>query len=217
MELFASIIKNFALEPLYMLTILAISFVGAAISYERIRFMNGATAVKKDEFLYKVQQQLLQGNLERAIAVCAQTPNPLTNIVKAGLMSVANNKDADEVQTSMDAVALREIPKIEKRTSLLALLSNLSTLVGLLGTIAGLIGAFVAVAGVSPSEKAALLSKSISMAMNCTAFGLLVAIPLLAVYGYIQTRAQELVDDVHEAAVATLNFVLMNRDKFPKK
>ena len=216
MELFGSIIKNFALEPLYMMTILIISFVGAAISYERIKFMNGATSVKKDEFLYKVQQQLLQGNLERAIAVCAQTPNPLTNIVKAGLMTVANNKDADEVQTAMDAVALREIPKIEKRTSLLALLSNLSTLVGLLGTIAGLIGAFVAVAGVSPSEKATLLSKSISMAMNCTAFGLLVAIPLLGVYGYIQTRAQELVDDVHEAAVATLNFVLMNRDKFSK-
>jgi biopolymer transport protein ExbB/TolQ len=129
-------------------------------------------------------------------------------------MAVANSKDVEEVQTAMDAVALREIPRIEKRTGLLALLSNLSTLVGLLGTIAGLIGAFVAVAGVSPAEKATLLSKSISMAMNCTAFGLLVAIPLLGAYGYIQTRAQELVDDVHEAAVTTLNFILSNRDKF---
>lgn len=216
MELFASILRNFALEPLYMSTILLISLLGAAVAVERIRYIVAAGSIKKDDFLGKVNQQLLAGHLDRAIAVCSQNNSPLTNIVKAGLVAVANSKDVEEVQTAMDAVALREIPRIEKRTSLLALLSNLSTLVGLLGTIAGLIGAFVAVAGVSPAEKATLLSKSISMAMNCTAFGLLVAIPLLAAYGYIQTRAQELVDDVHEAAVATLNFILTNRDKFKR-
>ena len=216
MELFASILKNFALEPLYMGAILLISLLGAAVAFERFRYVSAASSVKKDDFLGKVNQQLLGGHLDRAIAICSQNNSPLTNIVKAGLVAVANAKDVEEVQTAMDAVALREIPRIEKRTSLLALLSNLSTLVGLLGTIAGLIGAFVAVAGVSPSEKATLLSKSISMAMNCTAFGLLVAIPLLAAYGYIQTRAQELVDDVHEAAVATLNFILTNKDKFKK-
>lgn len=214
MELFASILKNFAIEPLYMFSILGISFLGAAVAFERIRYITAASSIKKDDFLNRVNQQILAGNLERALAVCSQTNSPLTNIVKAGLMAVANHKDVEEVQTAMDAVALREIPRIEKRTSLLALLSNLATLVGLLGTIAGLIGAFVAVAGVSPAEKATLLSKSISMAMNCTAFGLMVAIPLLAAYGFIQTRAQELVDDVHEAAVTTLNFILANKEKF---
>lgn len=216
MELFASIIKNFAHEPLYMYTILGISLLGLAIAVERIRYVTAAGSIKKDDFLNRVNQQILAGNLERAIAVCSQTSSPLTNIVKAGLMAVANNKDAEDVQTAMDAVALREIPRIEKRTSLLALMSNLATLVGLLGTIAGLIGAFAAVSGVSPAEKATLLSKSISMAMNCTAWGLLVAVPLLGVYGYIQTRAQELVDDIHEAAVTTLNFILANKEKFKK-
>jgi biopolymer transport protein ExbB/TolQ len=216
MELFASILKNFGHEPLFMGAILVISLVGAAVSYERIKYITAAGSVKKDELLNRVNHLLLAGSLDRAISVCAQTNSPMTNIIKVGLLAAANLKSAEEVQTAMDAVALREIPKIEKRTSLLALLSNLSTLVGLLGTIAGLIGAFVAVAGVSPAEKATLLSKSISMAMNCTAFGLLVAIPLLAVYGYIQTRAQDLVDDVHEAAVVTLNFIISNRDKFKR-
>ena len=113
----------------------------------------------------------------------------------------------------MDAVALREVPLIEKRISLLAMLSNLSTLLGLLGTVAGMIGAFAAVANVSPSEKAGLLANSISEAMNCTAFGLIVAIPLLAVYGFLTSWAQTVVDDIHEASVSTLNFVLSNRDK----
>ncbi len=131
-------------------------------------------------------------------------------------MAIASKKSIDEVQTAMDAVALREIPKIEKRTGLLAMLANLATLVGLLGTTSGMIGAFAAVATVAANEKAARLAAEISEAMNCTAFGLLVAIPLLASYGWLQTRGTELVDDVHEAAVATLNFILSNRDKFAR-
>jgi biopolymer transport protein ExbB/TolQ len=53
--------------------------------------------------------------------------------------------------------------------------------------------------------------------MNCTAFGLVVAIPLLGIFGYLQTKAQETIDDLHEAAVATLNFIMSNKDKFARK
>lgn len=201
----------------FMYPIAAVSVIGLAITMERFGYIFAAASVHKDDFLNKVNQYILQGNLERAIAVCSSAHGPLTRIVKAGLMAVANNKDAEEVQTAMDAVALREIPKIEKRTGLLAMLSNMATLLGLLGTIVGLIGAFGAVAEVSPSEKATLLAKAISEAMNCTAFGLIVAIPLLGVFGYLQTKTQDLVDDVHESAVATLNFILTNRDKFARR
>lgn len=210
-----SMAENMKHDP-FMWPILGVSFLGIGVVVERWRYIQGASSVKKDDFLGRVNQHILQGNLERAIAVCSQTPNPLTNIVKAGLMSVANGKDAEEVQTAMDAVALREIPKIEKRTGLLALLSNIATLLGLMGTVAGLIGAFAAVSGVSPSEKATLLANSISTAMNCTLFGLVVAIPLLSVFGYLQTRTQELVDDIHEAAVSSLNFILTNKEKFKR-
>jgi biopolymer transport protein ExbB/TolQ len=214
-NLFVSIAENFK-HDIFMWPIFASSLVGIAITVERWKYISAAASLQKEEFLNRVNQHILQGNLERAIAVCSQTPNPITNIVKAGLMAVANNKDAEEVQTAMDAVALREIPKIEKRTGLLALTANIATLLGLLGTIAGLIGAFAAVGGVSASEKATLLSNSISTAMNCTAFGLIVAIPLLGIFGYLQTRSQEIVDDIHEAAVVTLNFILTNREKFKR-
>ncbi len=215
MSLTVSIIENLK-HDLFMWPILGVSLVGIGISYERFTYIQTAASLEKEEFLNKVSQFILQGNLERAIAICSQSPGPLTNIVKAGLLAVANQKDAEEIQTAMDAVALREVPKIEKRTSLLSLLANLSTLLGLLGTIAGLIGAFTAIAGVGPSEKASLLSNSIAAAMNCTAFGLIVAIPLLAVYGFLQNKSQELIDDIHESSVATLNFIISNRDKFPK-
>lgn len=198
----------------FMWPILVISFMGAALAIERIRYMRQASAVRKEEFLNQLNQLVLQGNLERCIALCNQNQTPLTKIVRAGLMAIASRKSVDEVQTAMDAVALREIPKIEKRTSLLAMLANLATLMGLLGTTSGMIGAFAAVATVAASEKAAKLAGEISEAMNCTAFGLLVAIPLLGAYGWLTSRGTEIVDDVHEAAVATLNFIISNRDKF---
>jgi biopolymer transport protein ExbB len=200
----------------WMWPILFISFAGFALMAERIRYLSLASSVRKEEFLNQLNQLVLQGNLERCIALCNQNPTPLTKIVRAGLMAIASKKSVDEVQTAMDAIALREIPKIEKRTSLLAMLANMATLMGLLGTTIGMIGAFGAVSKVAASEKAAVLAGEISMAMNCTAFGLLVAIPLLGAYGWLTTRGTEIVDDVHEAAVATLNFIISNRDKFAR-
>lgn len=216
MSLMHSIAQNFK-DDAFMWPIGITSLIGIAVTFERFNYLRAAASIKKDEFLAKVNQHVMAGQIDKAISMCSQMTNPLTNIVRAGLISVSNGKDAEEVQTAMDAVALREIPKIEKRTGLLALLSNIATLLGLLGTVAGLIGAFAAVAGVSPSEKATLLAKSIATAMNCTAFGLIVAIPLLAAFGYLQMRSQELVDDIHEASVSTLNFILTNRDKILKK
>lgn len=209
----AGFLHAFKEDP-FMWAILLVGIGGFAIVLERIQYLNRAGSVKKEDFLNQLNQQILNGNLERCIALCAQSQTPLTNIVRSGLIAIASKKTAEEVQTSMDAVALREIPKIEKRTGLIAMFSNLATLMGLLGTIAGMIGAFAAVAGVGAAEKATMLAKSISIAMNCTFFGLLIAIPLLGAFGYLQTRGTELVDDVHEAAVATLNFILSNREKF---
>jgi biopolymer transport protein ExbB/TolQ len=199
-----------------MWPILVTSLLGFAIIGERLNYMRRASAIRKEEFLKQLNQLILKGDLERCISFCAQTQTPLTRIVRAGLMAIASRKSTEEVQTAMDAVALREIPRIQQRTGLLAMLSNMATLLGLLGTVIGMIGAFGAVSKVAPSEKATMLAASISEAMNCTAFGLLVAIPLLGAYGWLQTRGTELVDDVHEAAVATLNFILSNRDKFNK-
>jgi biopolymer transport protein ExbB/TolQ len=113
----------------------------------------------------------------------------------------------------MDEATLRESPRLERRTGYLAMIGNVATLLGLLGTILGLIGAFAAVANANPADKATLLSRSISEAMNCTAFGLGVAIPALVLYSVLQGRTQSMLDDMNEAAVGVLNLVVANRDK----
>jgi biopolymer transport protein ExbB/TolQ len=71
----------------------------------------------------------------------------------------------------------------------------------------GLIRAFAAVATVNPAEKANLLSASISVAMNCTAFGLMTAVPILLIHAFLQTKTTEIIDSLEMASVKFLNAV----------
>jgi biopolymer transport protein ExbB len=115
----------------------------------------------------------------------------------------------------MDEAALRELPKLSARTSYLGLLANLSMLSGLLGTVTGLIIAFGSVGGesVDPSQKARVLAQGISEAMNCTAFGLAVAIVGLIGFAVLNGKTQQVEDDINEASVMVLNLVVSNRQK----
>ena len=103
------------------------------------------------------------------------------------------------------------IPQLQKRTHYLATFANIATLLGLLGTVSGLIHAFAAVATVNPAEKANLLSASISEAMNCTAFGLMTAVPLLIIHAVLQTKTTELIDSMEMASVKFLNSFVERR------
>jgi biopolymer transport protein ExbB len=99
------------------------------------------------------------------------------------------------------------LPQLEKRTSYVSLAANIATLLGLLGTIMGLISAFTAVANANPAEKADLLSASISVAMNTTAFGLIVAIPLLVTHTVLTQKTGQIVAALEMASVKTLNAI----------
>lgn len=187
-----------------------------AIVVERSMYLYKA-GINKDAFLSNIQKCIYAGDVGRAIKLCSSANAPLARIVKAGLMKV--NRPDEEVQAAMDEAALRELPKIEHRTPYLALLSNLAMLSGLLGTITGLIAAFGAVGGhgggpsIDPGKKAELLAAGISEAMNCTAFGLVVAILGLIGFALLNGQTQGVTDDINEGTVVVLNLVTQNRSK----
>lgn len=189
------------------------SAVGFAIVVERALTLSAANAVDKDELLKVIQSYCMQGRLKDAINVVSQSKGPLPNIVRAGLIAVSSNKSPEEIQTAMDAVSLREIPRLGRRIDLLSALANIAVLLGLLGTVTGMIAAFGAVANLGPADKARVLASSIAEALNATGFGLLVSIVLFAAWGWLNSYSSQIVDDVHEASVSTLNFILANKDK----
>ena len=161
--------------------------------------------VDTDKLMSLLKSQIVSGNIQGALNTCQASPSPVTRIVAAGLRR-AGGTDHD-VQQGMDEEALRELPKIEKRTGYLAMLGNLATLAGLLGTITGLIKSFAGVAGVDPSMKATMLSKGISEAMNCTAFGLLTGIIGLATFAWLNGKTQNALDDIAEVKKNVANML----------
>ncbi len=194
---------------MYPITVCSIFIL--AIAVERIQYLYFKASISKDAFVQAMKKYILAGDVGKALALCSQTPTPLSNIIKAGLVKV--NKSDAEVQAAMDEASLREMPKLEKRTPYLAMLANVAMLAGLLGTISGLITCFAAVANADPSEKSTLLAKGIAEAMNCTGFGLMTAIPGLLFFSILQGKTQQLQDDINEASVTVLNLVVTNRDK----
>lgn len=195
-----------------MYVILFIGLITVGLVIERFIALKNLSVDKK-EFTDNIFGMLLRGDLRQAIAFCDARPAPLTNVVKAGLVAVMNKRPDEEVQVAMDAASLRETPRLEGWTSFLAVTGNVAVLAGLLGTIIGMITSFRAVAAADPAEKAIELSKGISHALNCTAFGLLVAIIAIVAYGYFQLRIQRAENDVTEASMSLLNLVASNRDK----
>jgi biopolymer transport protein ExbB len=177
-------------------------------TFDRFLYIS-KSKVDTDKLMSLLKSQIVSGNIQGALNTCQASPSPVTRIVAAGLRR-AGGTDHD-VQQGMDEEALRELPKIEKRTGYLAMLGNLATLAGLLGTITGLIKSFAGVAGVDPSMKATMLSKGISEAMNCTAFGLGTGILGLATYAILNGMTQHVMDGINQATVETLNLVVAGR------
>lgn len=196
---------------MYPITVCGIFLI--AIVIDRVAMLYGRASIDKEAFMRGLKKHIYAGDLEKAISyVAGQKQTPLTAVIKAGLMNVP--KGEAEVQAAMDEASLRENPKVERRTGYLAMIGNSAMLCGLLGTVAGLIQCFEAVAHVNPADKATILSNGISEAMNCTAFGLLTAIPALIAFSLLMGRTQHMIDDINECSVGVLNLIISNKDKF---
>lgn len=204
--------KSFCQGGSVMYIILIIGLLVLFLTIERLMSLQKLT-VDKGNINENLFSMILRGDLKQAIAFCDSRPTPLTNTLKAGLVQVMNKRPDEEVQVAMDASVLRETPRLEGWTSFLAVFGNVSVLVGLLGTIIGLITSFGGVAEADAATKAAQLSMGISEALNCTAFGLLVAIVAIVGYGFFQIRIGRAINDMQESSMTMMNLVVANREK----
>jgi biopolymer transport protein ExbB/TolQ/biopolymer transport protein ExbD len=150
-------------------------------------------------FMGRLARLLGARDVAGAASLCERTDTPLTRIVGAGLSR--STAGEARVLASMEEAARRELPRLEKRTGYLALLGNIATLAGLLGTIVGLIHSFAGVATTGGADRATLLARGISEAMNCTAFGLLVGVAALVAYSMLNGKTQRLLDEINQASL----------------
>ena len=190
----------------FMYPILIVFAIGTAIAAER--YIKLMTIRNQNQKVWSdVHPILQQGNFDQARGILKEDESAIGGLLNMGLSRQGSVRRRDDIEIAMEESMTEIIPQLEKRTPYVALFSNIATLLGLLGTIMGLIEAFTAVANADPAEKADLLSASISVAMNTTAFGLMVAIPLLIVHANLSSRTTEIVDSLEMASVKTLNLI----------
>jgi len=204
MDAFYSIVSFFSTGGLFMYPILIVFAFGVAIAIER--FVTLSMVTNKNQVVWeKVQPLLDSGDFEQAREVMTEDESTISQVLNMGLSLQGAVRRREDIEIAMEESMMEIVPRLEKRTPYVALASSIATLLGLLGTIMGLIQAFTAVANANPAEKADLLSASISVAMNTTAFGLMVAIPLLVVHAILTSKTGDIVDSLEMATVKALN------------
>jgi biopolymer transport protein ExbB len=209
MDLIYSIVGFFVTGGPFMYPILIVFAVGAAIAAERYMTLTTVTARNQSAWS-QLQPALMKGDFEKARQMTSKDESTISKLLSLGLARQGAVRRREDIEIAMEEGMMEIIPQLEKRTPYVALASSIATLLGLLGTIMGLIQAFTAVANANPAEKADLLSASISVAMNTTAFGLMVAIPLLITNSVLTAKTGQIVDSLEMASVKALNVISAN-------
>ena len=204
MDFFYSIVGFFSSGGVFMFPILLVFAVGVGIAIERYITLTLITS-KNQAVWDKVQPSLAEGQFEQARKITSEDESTISQVLNMGLSLQGAVRRREDIEIPMEESMMEIVPRLEKRTPYVALASSIATLLGLLGTIMGLIQAFTAVANANPAEKADLLSASISVAMNTTAFGLMVAIPLLIIHAVLTSKTGDIVDSLEMATVKALN------------
>lgn len=216
MEIY-SMVTFFQKGGLFMYPILLVFVAGLAITTERWFQLNHIRSVNR-KMWNLLHPELVKGDFDKARMIIKKDKSTISQMLGMGLARLGVVRRREDIEIAMEESMMEIIPQLEKRTPYVALLSNIATLLGLLGTIMGLIEAFTAVANANPAEKADLLSASISVAMNTTAFGLMSAIPLLLFHAKLTSTTGHIVDSLEMASVKALNSMAnFNRRHFETK
>jgi biopolymer transport protein ExbB len=204
MDVIYILVKFFSDGGFFMYPILAILAIGAAISVER--YITLTLMVNKNKASWqRLEPLIMKGDFEKARATASNDNSTIAQILSMGLARQGAVRRRDDIELAMEQALIEIMPELDKRTAYLATFSNMATLAGLLGTIIGLIEAFTAVSNADMADKAELLSASISVGMNCTAFGLMVAIPLVLIHSVLQSKTATIVTGIEMASVKFLN------------
>jgi len=206
MDALYSVVRFFVTGGPFMYPILIVFSVGSAIAIER--YVTLTRVRRRNEGMWsKLQPALSSGNFDKAREMTSKDDSTVSQLLGMGLARQGAVRRREDIEIAMEESMMEIIPQLEKRTAYVALGASIATLLGLLGTIMGLIQAFTAVANANPAEKADLLSASISVAMNTTAFGLIAAIPLLVTHSVLTAKTGEIVDSLEMASVKALNVI----------
>ncbi len=194
----------------WMYPILLVGVLGVAIALERYITLNKVERANR-KIWDQLQPAIMHGDLDKARSMTTSDDSTVSQLLQTSLESNRASWNRESLELAMEEEMMSIIPQLDKRIAYTALYANMATLLGLLGTVMGLIHAFDAVANAAPAEKSNLLSASIAEAMNCTSFGLMVAVPILLINLFLSTKARRIIDSLEIVSLKSLNAIFRHR------
>lgn len=157
------------------------------------------------DFLKGVMNVLDSGNEEEALAICEDTPVPVTNIVATAIRH--RKGSALSLREAVDAQGRSEIARLDRRLTSLSVIGQIAPLLGLMGALIGFVHTISIVdlgIVVQRSEIVAMASKAVVSAI----IGLGVAIPVAVMYMMLRLRMERLTSDIEAAATEIVGYLL---------
>jgi biopolymer transport protein ExbB/TolQ len=193
----------------FMYPIFVLAVVIVAIGAERWWLLMVKSRISSKRLVERVVPLVRSGRKEEAARYCKDSQAPLAQVAAAVLSRPTRGTNALEMEAELfataDAAASVALPPLSKRILYLAMLANAATLLGLLGTVSGLIYSFGAVGQADPAQRSAFLAAGIAEALNCTAFGLIVAVPTLFLHSFFSSQVTAVSDDVEATSVKIIH------------
>ena len=192
----------------FMWVLLFVGVAAIAVVLERLVFLMRHSNSKPQKFMDQIVKNIQEEDLDSAEKLSnSKKSMSLSAVVSAGLKFAT--KGSKQIRNAIEESILNIVPALEKRTNYLAMIGNIATLIGLMGTIYGLILSFAAVGkpGIDPAAKSALLASGISAAMFTTLSGLMIAIPCIVIFTYLQNKTQQIIDEIDEHGTKLMNLL----------
>ena len=186
----------------YMMIPIILLWVGAIyIFVERLLVINNSSKTPEG-FKDQIRNMVLDGNVDGARMLCAQTDTPVARMIEKGISRIGS--PLKNIEASIENTGKIEVYRLEKNMSMLATISGAAPMIGFLGTVTGMIQAFIAIAQEEGAVSPKLLSSGIYEAMVTTAAGVFVGILAYLGYNNLVSRVQKL---VHKMEYSSIDFV----------
>jgi biopolymer transport protein ExbB len=179
-------------------------FVALYIYFERIFAINAASKIDKN-FMNQIRDHIINGKLESAKILCAQTDSPVARLTEKGISRIG--KPLDDINTAIENAGTLEVYKLEKNVSILATVAGAAPMIGFLGTVIGMILAFHQMASSGGQAEMGSLAGGIYTAMTTTVAGLIVGIIAYIGYNHLVNRTDKVVHKMEANAVDFLDLL----------
>ncbi|MGC8765161.1 MAG: MotA/TolQ/ExbB proton channel family protein [Brevinematia bacterium] len=181
---------------MYFLVLCSVIALGVFI--ERMIFYYKKSRLKREELVSKFKEALSEKRIDEFKGFFKANPSPFARVLLTGLENMKSGKE--EISTILEKKIIEEEEELEKYTSIMGSISNISVYLGLLGTVLGIIKAFESIA-VTGSSSVTVVIKGVAEALTTTAVGLMIAIPTSLAYNYFVKRVEWFVSEMQLTAM----------------